>query len=106
MRHRIATKDEDRKADRFLLKRQGDSFGAIFSEPDSQSARNADHRITLFAEIEKRWRRGEGVEPSGDSISRQAGFEDRWGHRAPSSSRLVSMLHLFYTTQPMLPPRN
>ena len=34
----------------------------------------------------KRWRRGEGVEPSGDSISRQAGFEDRWGHRAPSSS--------------------
>jgi hypothetical protein len=34
------------------------------------------------------WRRGEGVEPSGDSISRQAGFEDRWGHRAPSSSSL------------------
>ena len=31
-------------------------------------------------------RRGEGVEPSGDNISRQAGFEDRWGHRAPSSS--------------------
>jgi hypothetical protein len=33
------------------------------------------------------WRRGEGVEPSGNNISRQAGFEDRWGHRAPSSSR-------------------
>jgi hypothetical protein len=32
------------------------------------------------------WRRGEGVEPSGNNISRQAGFEDRWGHRAPSSS--------------------
>ena len=35
------------------------------------------------------WRRGEGVEPSGNNISRQAGFEDRWGHRAPSSSALV-----------------
>jgi hypothetical protein len=28
----------------------------------------------------------EGVEPSGKRIARQAGFEDRWGHRAPSSS--------------------
>jgi hypothetical protein len=32
------------------------------------------------------WRRGEGVEPSGERNARQAGFEDRWGHRAPSSS--------------------
>ena len=32
------------------------------------------------------WRRGEGVEPSGKRNTRQAGFEDRWGHRAPSSS--------------------
>lgn len=31
-------------------------------------------------------RRGEGVEPSGERNARQAGFEDRWGHRAPSSS--------------------
>ena len=31
-------------------------------------------------------RRGEGVEPSGNRNSCQAGFEDRWGHRAPSSS--------------------
>ena len=37
---------------------------------------------------EASWRRGEGVEPSGNNISRQAGFEDRWGHRAPSSSGL------------------
>jgi hypothetical protein len=36
------------------------------------------------------WRRGEGVEPSGKRIARQAGFEDRWGHRAPSSSIRVS----------------
>jgi hypothetical protein len=34
------------------------------------------------------WRRGEGVEPSGNRNSCQAGFEDRWGHRAPSSSVL------------------
>ena len=33
-------------------------------------------------------RRGEGVEPSGERNARQAGFEDRWGHRAPSSSIL------------------
>ena len=44
------------------------------------------------------WRRGEGVEPSGDSISRQAGFEDRWGHRAPSSSNWMISL-LFYLFQ-------
>ena len=31
-------------------------------------------------------RRWEGVEPSGERNARQAGFEDRWGHRAPSSS--------------------
>ena len=34
-----------------------------------------------------RRRRGEGVEPSGERNTRQAGFEDRWGHRAPSSSK-------------------
>lgn len=33
------------------------------------------------------YRRGEGVEPSGERNARQAGFEDRWGHRAPSSSK-------------------
>ena len=33
-----------------------------------------------------RRRRWEGVEPSGERDARQAGFEDRWGHRAPSSS--------------------
>src|SRR5271169_2660493 len=38
--------------------------------------------------VRQPWRRGEGVEPSGNNISRQAGFEDRWGHRAPSSSKL------------------
>jgi hypothetical protein len=32
------------------------------------------------------WRRGEGVEPSGNRNTRKSGFEDRWGHRAPSSS--------------------
>src|ERR1700688_1961922 len=40
----------------------------------------------------KTWRRGEGVEPSGNNISRQAGFEDRWGHRAPSSSKYLILL--------------
>ena len=37
-----------------------------------------------------RWRRGEGVEPSGRREARQAGFEDRPGHRtrSPSGSKL------------------
>ena len=37
-------------------------------------------------------RRWEGVEPSGDNICRQAGFEDRWDHRAPSSSKSLILL--------------
>jgi hypothetical protein len=37
-------------------------------------------------------RRGEGVEPSGERNARQAGFEDRWGHRAPSSSTITSIV--------------
>lgn len=41
----------------------------------------------------QRWRRGEGVEPSGERNARQAGFEDRWGHRAPSSSVKASGSH-------------
>ena len=44
--------------------------------------------------VARKWRRGEGVEPSGNNISRQAGFEDRWGHRAPSSSAPLFIKHL------------
>ena len=46
-------------------------------------------------------RRGEGVEPSGERNARQAGFEDRWGHRAPSSSTIR-----FYSPAPELKLRN
>ena len=39
-------------------------------------------------------RRGEGVEPSGNRNGCQAGFEDRWGHRAPSSSTILPIYWL------------
>ena len=53
--------------------------------------RHCSARIFAFTKVAPAlWRRGEGVEPSGKRIARQAGFEDRWGHRAPSSSRRIS----------------
>src|SRR5579875_3172513 len=64
-------------------------FCRFFAESSSRSRVSfrllpASH--TGLIPMEPRWRRGEGVEPSGERNARQAGFEDRWGHRAPSSS--------------------